>query len=99
MRFRLGLAIGFGSGYYLGAKAGRSRYEQMDRWINKAKENEVIESAAEKAKAVVDPLVERAKDLVDRSKETDDTVVVDVEVPVHGNGSPPSSPDPRGTPF
>lgn len=29
MRFRLGLALGFGAGYYLGAKAGRERYEQI----------------------------------------------------------------------
>ena len=39
MRFRLGLAVGFGAGYYLGAKAGRERYEQMNRWINRAKES------------------------------------------------------------
>ena len=29
MRFRLGLAVGFGFGYYLGARAGRARYEQL----------------------------------------------------------------------
>ena len=54
MRFRLGLAVGFGAGYYLGAKAGRERYEQMNRWINRAKESEAYETATEKAKAVVD---------------------------------------------
>jgi hypothetical protein len=33
MRFRLGLGIGFGVGYYLGARAGRGRYEQLRRLI------------------------------------------------------------------
>jgi hypothetical protein len=33
MRFRLGLGIGFGVGYYLGARAGRERYEQLRRLI------------------------------------------------------------------
>jgi hypothetical protein len=28
-RFRIGLVIGFGVGYYLGTKAGRERYEQL----------------------------------------------------------------------
>jgi hypothetical protein len=33
MRFRLGAALGFGVGYYLGARAGRERYEQLRRLI------------------------------------------------------------------
>jgi hypothetical protein len=33
MRFRVGLGIGFGIGYYLGARAGRERYEQLRRLI------------------------------------------------------------------
>ena len=64
MRFRAGLAIGFGAGYYLGAKAGRERYEQINRWLERVKANETYGTAAEKAKAVVDLGVERAKDLV-----------------------------------
>ena len=64
MRFRLGLAVGFGAGYYLGAKAGRERYEQMNRWVNRAKDSEAFDTASEKARAVVDLGVERARDLV-----------------------------------
>ena len=64
MRLRLGLAVGFGAGYYLGAKAGRERYEQMNRWITRAKESDAYETATEKAKAVVDLSVERARDIV-----------------------------------
>jgi hypothetical protein len=33
MRFRLGIVLGFGLGYYLGARAGRERYEQLRRWL------------------------------------------------------------------
>jgi hypothetical protein len=82
MRFRTGLVVGLGVGYYLGAKAGRSRYEQIDRWLQKAKESDIVDTATEKAKAVVDLGMERARDIIDRSE--DDTVTV--EVPVHGNG-------------
>jgi hypothetical protein len=65
MKFRLGLIVGFGIGYYLGAMAGRQRYEQLNRLIRRAKRSEVIETAADKAKAVVDLGVERAKDVVE----------------------------------
>ncbi len=31
MRFRLGVLVGFGAGYVLGAQAGRARYEQIQQ--------------------------------------------------------------------
>jgi hypothetical protein len=64
MRFRLGLIIGFGAGYYFGAMAGRERYEQMNRLIQRAKESDAFDTATDKARAVVDLGVERARDLV-----------------------------------
>ena len=64
MRFRLGLVVGLAIGYYFGARAGRSRYMQMERWLQKARESDVAEAAAEKAKAVIDLTVERARDLL-----------------------------------
>jgi hypothetical protein len=57
--------VGFGAGYYLGAKAGRERYEQMRRMIAKAKRSDAYETATDKAKAVVDLTTERAKGLVE----------------------------------
>jgi len=36
MRFRLGLVLGFGFGYYLGARAGRERYEQLRGLVARA---------------------------------------------------------------
>ncbi|HZQ26615.1 MAG TPA: hypothetical protein VFA94_02850 [Acidimicrobiales bacterium] len=65
MRFRLGLMIGFGAGYYLGAMGGRERYEQINRTIRKVKRSEVYDTATDKARAVVDLGVERARDLVE----------------------------------
>lgn len=32
MRFRLGMLVGGAIGYVLGARAGRTRYEQIKRW-------------------------------------------------------------------
>lgn len=93
MRGKLGLAVGFGVGYYLGARAGRERYLQMRRWINRASESDFVDTATDKAKAVVDLGVERARDLVDRSDgddtdDTDDTTeIVDVTgANLPGNG-------------
>ena len=65
MRFRAGILVGFAGGYYLGAKAGHGRYDQINRTIRKVKRSETFDAAADKAKAVVDLGVERAKDLVD----------------------------------
>jgi hypothetical protein len=62
---------GFGAGYYLGAKAGRERYEQLNTWIGKVKRSDAYEDATDKAKAVVDLGVERAKDLVDEHTPLD----------------------------
>ena len=65
MRLRIGLLIGFGAGYYLGAKAGRERYEQLNRTLRKLRRSQALDTAADKAKAVVDLGMERARDLVD----------------------------------
>jgi hypothetical protein len=61
----MGVMVGFGAGYYLGAKAGRERYEQLNRMVRKVKRSEAFDAATDKAKAVVDLGVERARDLVD----------------------------------
>ena len=65
MRFRLGLGVGFGLGYYLGARAGRERYEQINDMVRRVKRSETFETATDKAKDVVDLGVEKTKDVVD----------------------------------
>ena len=94
MRFRLGLAVGFGAGYYLGAKAGRERYEQLNRWITQAKQSDAYETATEKAKAVVDLGVERARDLVG---DDDDGDTNGRTVPSDGTAQPMYEAFPRTT--
>lgn len=72
MRLRLGLGVGFAAGYYLGSKAGRQRYDQINRTLRKVKRSEAFNEATDKAKAVVDLGVERAKDIVDRNHTESD---------------------------
>ena len=65
MRFRLGLVTGFATGYYLGTKAGRQRYDQINRALSWARRSQTFEGAAERARTVVDEGVEKALSLVD----------------------------------
>ncbi len=53
MGFRFGFLSGFGAGYYLGARAGRQRYEQINRAVDKARRSPAVETATEKARSVV----------------------------------------------
>jgi hypothetical protein len=64
MRFRMGLMIGLGVGFYLGTAAGRERHEQINKMIRRVKRTDAYETATEKAHAAVDLAVERTKDLV-----------------------------------
>jgi len=45
-RFRLGLFVGFAAGYYLGAKAGRQRFEQINQAIDRARANHLFQKVA-----------------------------------------------------
>ena len=65
MRFRLGFVTGMATGYYLGAKAGRQRYDQINRAIAKVKRSDAYEEATEMAKAKVEEAAEKAKSVVE----------------------------------
>ena len=71
MRFRLGLITGFAAGYYLGAKAGRERYEQLREWAGKVSDAQPFE----KAKAAIELALERI-----RPEQPDDSVMFVEEV-------------------
>lgn len=47
-KFTNGLAIGLGIGYVLGAKAGRERYEEIQRGWHKVRENPTVQRAVER---------------------------------------------------
>ena len=74
MRFRLGLITGGAVGYYCGAKAGRERYEQLNRWLRELSGSEAVETAEEKTKAVIDLGVERARGFVEERRSGDDAM-------------------------
>jgi hypothetical protein len=50
MRGRLGVFVGFGAGYVLGAKAGRDRYEQLRRLYENVLDSRAFKEASGKAK-------------------------------------------------
>ena len=61
MRMRLGLLVGFGAGYVLGAKAGQERYEEIRDGFNKLMGTEPaqqlqaeVRDAAERAGALIE---------------------------------------------
>ena len=69
-KFRFGLIVGGVAGYYLGTRAGRERYLQLNRLVRRARQTSPVGTAMGKAKAVVDLGRERvhvrdADDLVD----------------------------------
>ncbi|HVA42592.1 MAG TPA: hypothetical protein VNF50_03845 [Acidimicrobiales bacterium] len=86
MRFKTGLVLGAGVGYYLGAAAGRPRYEQLRRLLDRAGGSEAVSTAGGKARAVIDLTLERARDAIDARVTRTDS----------GAGAP--HPDPRHRP-
>lgn len=64
MRFRFGLMTGFAAGYYLGAKAGRERYEQINRMLRQIQGSDAYETAMEKVQHATTVASEKAKDVM-----------------------------------
>jgi hypothetical protein len=65
MKFRFGILIGLCAGYYFGAKAGRMRYEQINRAITKMMGNDTVQEVVETAKDAVDLTVDKAHDKIE----------------------------------
>ena len=63
MRGRLGMFIGFGAGYVLGAKAGRERYEQIRRLYENITASPAFQQATGVARGAVESGLGQAKDL------------------------------------
>jgi hypothetical protein len=78
MRFRLGVVTGFAAGYYLGAKAGRERYEQINRAIRKVQGSDAYEAAMDKVHEATSVASDKVRDVM---SHTDD-------------GKAPTLPDP-----
>lgn len=59
--FRKGLVIGFAAGYVQGSKAGRERYEQINRNWKRVKKTESYQRLSGKAGAIMGMGFERGK--------------------------------------
>lgn len=64
MRFRLGLAVGFGVGYYLGAKAGHERYEQIERVIEDLRRRPEVQELLDRLRLTVREQIGGAKERI-----------------------------------
>ncbi len=59
---RLGVLVGFGAGYVLGAKAGRERYEQLRRLYENIVSSPTFQEASSKARGAAEIGLEQARD-------------------------------------
>ncbi len=65
MRFTTGVVVGLAVGYYLGSKAGRERYEQIEEWLDKVRGTDTyrditdrIEQLYEQGRLGTDPVLD-----------------------------------------
>ena len=61
MRYKAMFAVGFATGYVLGARAGRQRYEQIKRMGKSISSNPTVRNTAEGAQAQAMQIGERAR--------------------------------------
>jgi len=59
------MVTGFAAGYYMGTKAGRQRYDQINRAVSKLRSSDTLEDVADKARAIVEDGVDKARTMVD----------------------------------
>lgn len=64
MRYKVTFAVGFGVGYLLGTKAGRQRYEQIQRAIHSFMDNPTVQETAGVVQAQATDMLHVAKDRV-----------------------------------
>jgi hypothetical protein len=64
MSFKSGLAIGFGAGYVLGAKAGRQRYEQIRGLWNQVSGSPTVQRAVDRTAGLAGEQGKRAVSVV-----------------------------------
>jgi membrane protein DedA with SNARE-associated domain len=62
MGFKTGALIGFAVGYYLGSRAGRERYEQINAWFDQVRESDALNAAAERARGLIEDVPDPAAD-------------------------------------
>ncbi len=99
---KLTLAVGFGAGYVLGAKAGKERYQQIEEKFREVAGMPAVQSAtsnvkdtatgvAETAKHTLNDQADKLSDKADKGKagKGDDVIVDEVVVVDTGYGAAP----------
>ena len=64
MKFRTGAVVGFAIGYYLGAKAGRERYEQLRKVMTTIANNPPVKQLIDESKALADKGTSKAREAI-----------------------------------
>jgi hypothetical protein len=77
MRFRVGLLVGFGAGYVLGARAGRQRYEQILQTWDRFTGSPTVQKTAERTKEVAEEQAKRSLHAVQQGVEKAGSAVKD----------------------
>ncbi len=86
MKMRTGLIAGAAVGYYLGAKAGRERYEQMAKAVRLATRAGATRAGAAKLRAAADLGFERVRDILGNQGD-DNPHIVSLESRAVGRSS------------
>jgi acetoin utilization deacetylase AcuC-like enzyme len=74
------------TGYYFGARAGRQRYDQMNRAIAKLRRSDAFEEARDRARSAVEEAAELAKSAVEEGVDKARSVVESRAANSTGNG-------------
>jgi hypothetical protein len=69
MRIRAVFGLGFATGYVLGARAGRERYESLVRTFRAVKERPAVQGAAGIVAAQAGTLATRARSVISKAPE------------------------------
>jgi len=64
MRFRTGLLVGLAIGYYYGTKAGRERFQQIDRYLAQVRETDAYRDVRIRVGDLMDEGITRSRGLV-----------------------------------
>lgn len=67
MRFKTGLLVGFAAGYYLGAKAGRERYFQIEGYLDQIRDNAAYQQARARVDRIVGDVSLNARQVLDEA--------------------------------
>jgi hypothetical protein len=69
MRFKMGIALGFGAGYVLGARAGRYRYEQIVKGVKGMWSSPEMTKMREEAGRIAEQVQEQAQGAMEAVRE------------------------------